>query len=216
MSATQLATLKKAVSIRPEHVCPQLTTLRVRQHCLSWSFGDFSVTDDPEAGSSSKPPQLFSVDGKIGSWSQRRAVRDASGLPIFDMRRKASGATWYVELPGGSESLVTLAPRRNDMKDRLDVFVHGEVETKLEVRGLDVWKKATHVYLDGALVMDIKLVNLLSVYVPFVKDNQWDVRVCEGMDASLVSLLSLASVKFRLLIVRAGPYHTGCSCRQHV
>lgn len=115
-------------------------------------------------------------------------MRDSSGLPIFDMRRKNVGATWYVELPGGSDPLVTLAPRRNDMKDRLDVYVHGEQEVMLEVRGLDVWKKATHVYLGDRLVMDVKLVNLMSVYVPFLKDNQWDVTVAQGMDASLVSI----------------------------
>ena len=113
-------------------------------------------------------------------------MRDASGLPIFEMRRKMAGATWFVELPGGGDPLVTLASRRNDMKDRLDVYVHGEEEVMLEVRGLDVWKKATHVYLGDRLVMDVRLLNLLSVYVPFVMDNQWDVRVAQGMDASLV------------------------------
>lgn len=83
------------------------------------------------------------------------------------------------------------------MKDRLDVYVHGEEEVKLEVRGLDVWKKVTHVYLDERLVMVVKLVNLLSVYVPFLKDNQWDVRVSQGMDASLVR-----QVDFHFVVVR--------------
>lgn len=184
--ASELTVLKQPVAVRPEHVCSHTTTFRVRQHCLSWSFGDFTVTETPQADSSSSSSPLFTVDGKAGSWTQRRAVRDASGLPVFDMRRKNVGATWFVELPGGSSPLITLAPRRNDMKDRLDVYVHGEEEVKLEVRGLDVWKKVTHVYLDERLVMVVKLVNLLSVYVPFLKDNQWDVRLSQGMDASLV------------------------------
>jgi uncharacterized protein YxjI len=183
----ELAILKQPVAIRPENVCPEPTKFRVRQHCLSWSFGDFSVSNVPGVASSTSSSPLFVVDGKTGSWTQRRAVRDASGLPVFDMRRKKVGATWTVELPGGSAPLVTLAPRRNDMKDRLDVYVHGGEEVMLEVRGLDVWKMATHVYLGDRLVMDVKLVNLLSVYVPFFKDNQWDVRVSQGMDASLVS-----------------------------
>lgn len=183
----ELATLKQPVAIRPEHVCSEPTTFRVRQHCLSLSFGDFSVSNTSEVASSTSPSPMFTVDGKVGSWTQRRAIQDASGLPVFDMRRKKVGATWTVELPGGSAPLATLAPRRNDMKDRLDVYVHGQEEVLLEVRGLDVWKKATHVYLGNRLVMDVKLVNLLSVYVPFFKDNQWDVRVSQGMDPSLVS-----------------------------
>lgn len=192
----ELALVKQPVAIRPEHVCSHTSTFRVRQHCLSLSFGNFSVADASEEESSASSSPLFTVDGKIGYWTQRRAVRDTSGLPIFDMRRKNVGATWFVELPGGSAPLATLAPRRNDMKDRLDVYVHGEEEVMLEVRGLDVWKKATHVYLGDRLVMDVKLVNLLSVYVPFFKDNQWDVRVSQGIDASLVRPDLLPSVFF--------------------
>jgi uncharacterized protein YxjI len=182
-----LAVLKQPVAIRPDHVCSHSMVLRIRQHCLSWSLGDFTVTDTTAAEHSATPKTLFTVDGKVGSWTQRRAVRDASGLPIYDMRRKNVGATWYVELPGGSEPLVTIAPRRNNLKDKLDVYVHGEEEVVLEVRGLDVWKKKTEVYLGDRLVMEVRLVNLLSAYVPFFKDNQWDVLVAQGMDASLVS-----------------------------
>jgi hypothetical protein len=193
---TELVSVKQPIMIRPEHVCYDATTLRVRQHCLNWSYGDFSVVDTSKAASSTPSSSLFTVDGKVGSWTQGRAVRDASGLPIFDIRpqrRKNAGVTWFVELPGGSAPLVTLAPRRNNLKDRLDVYIHGEEDVMLQVRGLDVWKKATHVYLGDLLVMDVKLVNLLSVYVPFFKDNQWDVRVSQGMDASLVSqILSLS------------------------
>lgn len=138
---SNLAVLKQPVAIRSDCVCSHPTALRVRQHCLSWSLGDFTVTDTSSAEHSATPKTLFTVDGKIASWTQRRAVREASGLPIYDMRRKNVGATWYVELPGGSEPLVTLAPRRNNLKDKLDVYVHGEEETMLEVRGLDVWKK---------------------------------------------------------------------------
>lgn len=185
--SSNLAMLKQPVAIRPDHICSQHTVLRVRQHCLSWSLGDFTVTDTTSVEDSATPKTLFTVDGKIASWTQRRAVRDASGLPIYDMRRKNVGATWYVELPGGSEPMVTLAPRRNNLKDKLDVYVHGEEEVLLEVRGLDVWKKKTEVYLNDLLVMEVELVNLLSAYVPFFKDNQWNVRVAQGMDASLVS-----------------------------
>ena len=184
---SNLAVLKQPVAIRSDCVCSHPTALRVRQHCLSWSLGDFTVTDTSSAEHSATPKTLFTVDGKIASWTQRRAVREASGLPIYDMRRKNEGATWYVELPGGSEPLVTLAPRRNNLKDKLDVYVHGEEETMLEVRGLDVWKKKTDVYLGDRLVMEVRLVNLFSAYVPFFKDNQWDIRVAQGMDASLVS-----------------------------
>lgn len=77
--------------------------------------------------------------------------------------------TWFVEMPGGSsQPLATLAPRWVGLKDKCDVFVanaaaQGE-EAVLEVRGQDIWKRRTHIYCNGALVIRVKLVNMVSVY----------------------------------------------------
>lgn len=36
--------------------------------------------------------------------------------------------------------------------------------------------------------MEANLVSLVSTYVPFLKDNQWDVHIAQGFDASLVCI----------------------------
>lgn len=151
--------------------------------------------------SPSNPSSLiFSVDGKPGSWSQRRATRDSSDLPLFDIRRESMGSTWFVELPGCSSisaasPLMTLVPRqRGNCKDKMDVYVQDLVgagegaEVKLSVQGLDIWKRKTIVYVGEAPVMEAKFVNVVSAYISYLKDNEWEVRVAEGMDASIVSL----------------------------
>lgn len=61
---------------------------------------------------------------------------------------------------------------------------------KLQVRGQDVWKKRTHVYLGAQLVVDVRFVNVMSAYVPFLKDNEWDVTIAPGFDASVVGTLT--------------------------
>lgn len=90
--------------------------------------------------------------------------------------------------------MITLAPRQSSCKDKMDVYVRNVVgngvEVKLSVQGLDVWKRKTNVYVGDLLVMEAKFVNLVSAYIPYLKDNEWKVRVAKGMDASIVCLSS--------------------------
>lgn len=184
-----------------------------------------STTASEPISSDPKDHPLFTVAGKTLSLSQRRSVLDASGLPVFDVHRETLGETWFVKLPGaqkrGGEWMARLEPQRvtewsqwrESWKERIDVYVRnccagGEDvfgggggggsgrEVELRVRGQDIWKKRTSVFLgDGETdieqhnnkVLDIRLVNLASTYMPFVKDNEWEVQVAEGFDVSLVS-----------------------------
>ena len=203
--ATELAMLKQPITIRPEHVASCTTTLRLKSK--SRIGGDYIVSTvvSDGSGSSATPDsiELFIVDGNVTSWSQRRHFRDASGLPLFDLHRKSSGVTWFVQMPGGNSPLATLAPRWSALKDKCDVYVanasaNGE-ETVLEVRGQDVWKKWTHVYANGALVMRAKMANMASVYIPG-KRLEWEFEVSEGLDISLVSFLLFYPARSNLIV----------------
>lgn len=186
--------LKQPLSIRPDQVAQRPTSLLVKQHTKSWTGGDFTISNRSVEGSS-KLETLFSVDGEVGSLSQRRHVRDASGLPLFDIRRKRAGVTWFVHLPGDSDNadakpIATIAPKLHPLKDKFDVHFQnasadGE-DVVLEVRGQDVWKYRTHVYYNGSLVMVSKLTDMVSVYLP-IKRPKWELEVAEGFDLSLVS-----------------------------
>ena len=195
-----LTPIKQPIAIRPEHVASSTTTIQVKQHNASWSSGNFTISTTP----TTEEPllnKLFDVDGDFASWSQRRHFRDASGLPLFEISRKKTGVTWYLHLPGESNSnsssskgnaskpIATVVPKWSALKDKFDVHLqnaaaNGE-ETILAVRGQNVWKSKTNVYHHGNLVMTVKLTDMAAVYLPG-KRPAWEVVVAEGMDLSLV------------------------------
>ncbi|KAL2006984.1 hypothetical protein VTN00DRAFT_8422 [Thermoascus crustaceus] len=85
------------ISIRKEHITPSQTIINIKQHDDAYLGRDFTIRD---AYSGSK---LFTVEGKSLSSSQRREFRDASGLPLFELRRRNFTAknAWELNLPGG-------------------------------------------------------------------------------------------------------------------
>ncbi|KAJ9225013.1 hypothetical protein DTO027B5_2415 [Paecilomyces variotii] len=190
-----LTVLKHPIALRNEHVASKETVIRVKQHSKSWSGGDFTISEWP-AEESSEGTRLFSVVGSVKSLSQRCHVRDASGLPLFEIYRKRTGVTWFVELPGDNRSpepIATFAPRWSSLKDKYDVYVKnasGGDEVVLEVRGQDIWKLKTHVYYNGNMVMVARRTDYLVPYIPG-KRPEWKVKVAEGFDISLASLITV-------------------------
>lgn len=198
---SEFTILKQPIALRQEHIATKTTTLRLKS--TSRVGGDYAVSAVPtDSNGSSGPPEydlLFKIDGHITSWSQRRFFRDASGLPLFELRRKPAGVTWFVDIPGGNSNqpLATLAPRWNMLKDKCDVYIAnaaaGGEEAMLAVRGQDIWKRWTYVYADDnndAMVMRVKLADMKAVYLPG-KLISWEMEVAEGMDLSLVSAIML-------------------------
>ncbi|KAH0336003.1 hypothetical protein KCU81_g8774, partial [Aureobasidium melanogenum] len=188
MPAPDISMLKQPIALRTELVAQAPETLLVNQHSGGLSSADFSIVRESDHA------LLVSVGGKLLSWTQRRTFRDASGLPLFDLYRKATGVTWFVELPEerGSEPIMTLAPRTSVFKDKLDLFVHnaanqGEV-VNLEVRGQDIWKMRVNVYLGDQVVMSSKRTEKLAGYIPG-KRPDWKVNIAEGFDASLAAVI---------------------------
>lgn len=172
-----LTTLERPICMIPNHVATQATTLRIKHH----TKGGFTATD----GSASKT--LYNVDSRKGI-GPRRVFQDADGKSILEMRRDLTGNETCVGVPKDhSLPVAVIAPRATLLKDKVDVYVKDAgLEIRLEVRGQDVWKRNTYVYRGDELVMQVRLVNYATSYVPF-SSNEWDVSVAEGMDLLLVS-----------------------------
>ena len=215
--APGVTTLKQPLAIRPDYIATHSTSIRVNQHRTSISGGDYTISKLPnnnEATNNQEPEDLFTVTGHVKSLSQRRHFRDASGLPLFELSRKKTGVTWFVSLPSAKsddECIATIAPRMSALKDKGDVYVAnaaaGGAEVRLEVRGQDVWKLRTNVYLDGKVVVTAKRTDKLVRCIPGMRP-EWHVDVAEGMDLSLVG----ASLCIRGIDVDIDGFAGFCLC----
>ncbi|RJE24631.1 hypothetical protein PHISCL_03055 [Aspergillus sclerotialis] len=179
---------------------------------MSWTRGDFTISTFPtEPGEVES--SLFTIDGELMSLSHRRRFCDASGLPLFDLCRNKTGVTWFARLPGApdnSEPIAIVAPRFYPLKDKIDVYVrnaaaNGEEEV-LQVRGLDVWKIKTHVYLNGNLAMVIERKTKLGIYVG--KGPEWIVQVAQGLDLLLVPVI-ISIMAYTMYDTTSGSSYTG-------
>lgn len=198
---------KVPIALRPDHVATQQTTIRVQQQGKGLSSGKFTVFTQPstpeENGSSSnktkeEPEVLFTVDGKYVS--MKRHFYDASGLPLFVLRRHMMGNKWEVELPGSAkdgddESIATIQARFSTLKDNLDMtFVNAAdgggagQDISLHIQGQDIWKQRTNILLGDRVVITAKRTDKFNTYIPGVK-IEWDVTIAEGIDISLASLI---------------------------
>jgi hypothetical protein len=185
-----LASLEEPLYVLKDYVASEPTTLRAKHN----GKGGFTFNKTPEQG----PPELlFKVDSRSSLKAPRRVINNASGQPILDIWRNHVGNDSYVGIPNrASLPLATIAPRLTKVKDKVDVYAKNAAraheETRLEVRGQDVWKRDTCVYRGDDLVMQVRFVNYITSYVPF-SGNQWDVVVAEGFDLSLVGFVFSAA-----------------------
>lgn len=209
----ELTAPKQPIAIRTEHIVDKPTSFRVQQHGKGLSSGKFTVfrpksevalqkngKDPGELSSTAQekeqeqePETLMYVEGKYTSLEEKRAFRDASGLPLFELYHRAIGVTWYVELPGRNGApIVCIKPRFSMLKDNLDVQIQNAAddgqEVTLHVQGQDIWKQRTNVYLGDNVVMTAKRTDKLAVYLPG-KKLEWDVDIAAGIDVSLASVI---------------------------
>ena len=198
--APAMTILKQPIALRTDYIATSPTRLSVVQHRLGLTGGDFTISklenSDEPSSTNAEPVKMFHVEGQVASVRGRRHFRDASGLPLFELSRKATGVTHFVKLPGAGpndDAIATIAPRWQILKDKFDVYVanaanNGE-EVVLEARGQDIWKLRTNIYYQGNVVVTAKMARKLTPYIPGIK-REWIVDVAEGMDLSLVSPLS--------------------------
>lgn len=205
--APSVSNLKQPIALRSEYTVSDPTSIRVKQHSLSLSGGEFTVfkCEPDQSPGLEDSPELLSVTGKVASFHQRRHFQDPSGLPLFELSNKSLGGTRFVNLPGGggagSDPIAIFTPRFDWHKDKFDLYVknaaaNGE-EALLEVRGQDVYKLRTNVWANGALVMTVKRTDRYAPYIP-LKRPEWQVDVGAGMDLSLVSRLFLVGSVFEI------------------
>lgn len=184
-----LTSLNQQLYILKEFVAPKTTTLRAKHNGKGgFTFSNTSTEASPEL--------LFTVDSRQGIQAPRRTIRNAAGETILDLWREHKGDESYIGRPGSTSSpLAVIAPRITTVKEKVDVYAknagQADEETKLEIRGQDIWKRNTYVYLGNDIAMQIRFVNYVTSYVPF-SSNQWDAVVSEGFDLSLVSILLCA------------------------
>lgn len=179
-----LATPDRPLYLLEEHISPEATTLRAKHI----GKGGFTFSKDPKDTSAEA---LFTVDSRTGLSAPRRLIRNAAGEGILELWRNATGDDSYIGHPkGASPPLAVIAPRKTAVKDKIDLYIKtgastADEDTKLEIRGQDIWKRDTLIYYGNDVVMQLKFVNYITTYVPF-SSNQWDVAVPQGFDLSLV------------------------------
>lgn len=140
---------------------------------------------------------LFTVDSKgVKSMSWRRTVKDATGTPLFDLRKFFR--KWSVEDPSGRElcSLRHVATFRQFKA--LDVTVlnqaDGGKEAVVNVRPKDQAGMTVQVKIRGAAVAEIQMTEANHSRINFTEDRSvWRARIAGGVDLALVSIDYLTS-----------------------
>jgi len=178
-----LATCNEPLYILEDHVAQEPVTLRAKHH----GKGGFTFSKSSTGASAEV---IFTADSRTSLTAPRRLIKDAAGKGILELWRNAVGDESYVSHPTGtSQPLAIIAPRATMSKDKVDIYVKNAAqaneETKLEIRGQDIWKRITLVYHGNDLVMQLRFANYITSFVPF-SGNQWDVAVAQGFDLSLV------------------------------
>ena len=137
--------------------------------------------------------KLFTAESKgVASMSWRRTVKDASGSPLFELR-KVAGYTfktkWVVESPDGRE---ICSVRQSSFKQRLalDVVVQNEDdkdnEVMVEVRPKDQNALTTLINVEGASIAEIQMTGV-NTSLNGLDRSVWRARVAGGVDRALVS-----------------------------
>lgn len=105
------------ISIRPDLISSEETTLRLYPKANTRSATDYTIKD--VATGSTK----FTVTGKKYGSSSGREFRDSTGLPLFELHRVGlSRKPWRVRLPGDKErDLISICMRGPSMKIKLDI-----------------------------------------------------------------------------------------------
>jgi hypothetical protein len=179
-----LTTRDETLYILEDHIAQEPVNVRAKHY----GKGGFTFS---KCSTGTSAEVMFTADGKTGLTASRRLIRDATGKGILELWRNAVGDESYISYPtGNSQPLAIVAPRATMSKEKVDVYVKNAAqandETKLEIRGQDIWKRNTLVYHGNYLVMQLRFANYITSFVPFSSD-QWDVAVAQGFDLSLVS-----------------------------
>lgn len=181
---------KQPIAIRPDCIANASTTILVKQK-IGWSQGDFIAQR-------ADGTTILTSNGKVLSNSARKDFQDASGLPLFSLRRAWFSLTrhYWLEIPGGQEVL-TVKQKWSFGKIKLDFTVRNAMsdgqEVVLEVRGVDMLNSITEVSYSGKKLASIqRKMDPHAMSYKFLPEYKID--VAEGVDTALVKLLRRYSV----------------------
>lgn len=174
------------VALTEGYVQSKETTIVMQ--CHDRTFRDVEVFD--ESGQA-----LFTVSSPpvFGSYSWRRIIKDATGTPVFHLRRNAKVSRifeckWVVEDPDGREICYMHHPFLSDSR-MVDVHIKNkeeqDKETIVGVRPKDQAGLTTFVNVEDALVAEIFMVEV-NKQLGYDR-SVWKARVASGVDLCLVS-----------------------------
>lgn len=157
--------------------------------CNDRLFNDVEVRDQSNQ-------VLFTVESKgLASASWRRTVKDATGTPLFDLRKffkNGVNRKWGVEDPSGLDLCSLRHASTFTQFKALDVTVlnqaDGGKETVVHVRPKDQVGMTVQVKVRGATVAEIQMTEANHSHLNFTQDRSvWRARVAGGVDLALVS-----------------------------
>lgn len=186
----RLAQLANPIAVDKNSIVHSNTKFIVRKQGKWLGSGKFAAFPP---GWDGRQPAWITVDGKAMSMSESRPFVNSNGQPIFTLSHPKMGATWTIDLPGQhGEPAGKIMPRWDATKDKLDVAFYNagsgmREEVTLEVRGQDVMKKETHVFLNNSCIMTTVMVSSISAYMP--GKVEWEVNIAAGMDLALATAI---------------------------
>jgi hypothetical protein len=201
-----LQPLSDPVAIRSELVASEETELRLYPRADRKSAAEYIIRN-VFTGST-----VASVTGKKYGSSPGREFRDSSGLPLFELRRAGFIRPWKVRLPGDdSKDLASIYMQGPSKKITLNI-AENQAPAINGAKGVDAEKKVTlkvfrktSLYTFDVMAGDQKIAHIQEnpelnrsvghfMYGPYdyVPPRRiLDIRLAEGLDASIVSLSSI-------------------------
>jgi uncharacterized protein YxjI len=169
----------------PSPVCLTNGHITERESVLWVRVHDRHLQDITIAGDDGE--KLFSVEGPGGysSMTLRRPLKDASGQPVFDLRRKIG---WLVEDASGSK-IAELCHKKFFTSQH--TAIDGKILNSgvlVEMRPRDAMGITNYVNIGNATIAEIS-VHSNNIKKRFVRDRDisvFRVRVAQGVDLSLV------------------------------
>ncbi|KAL4764704.1 uncharacterized protein BDW70DRAFT_156855 [Aspergillus foveolatus] len=178
---------RRPIALRPETIARAEieTIITVRNSPEPWHSLDYIVTHHDGA-------VLFTVHGHPWTLSQRQDFRDASGLPLFELRcRWYDSSVMELKLPGGtaiSEPLLTAKCRVAVQKPRAVMRFHNAcaLMDARTTRGYSYIRSPEQRRMGGATVDDETVMEILAMDV----DNLVQVAVIEDQRVAFIDRVS--------------------------
>lgn len=204
------------IAIRPEYVAHVETKIRIKELDYSISNRTFVISNADDGA------VLMKVQGKTISRKLKREFVDASGLPLFELRRNHGSRfdnAWSLALPGAEEGddVLSVNFKVFIMHTKLEIIVRNMVppsaeaehartyqdQVKLEVRGQDLQNWTTNVMCGGRRIMIVRREvdgtdeGRDAWKHAYGHRTEWEVTVAEDVDISLAVVVATILAEMR-------------------